>query len=81
MFDQIQLAAERDFAVRNLDRAARSYGVCVRCEESIPLRRLEAAPWAAFCVACQDAVDQDTTDEREHLTAFAEPVQLDHQAA
>ena len=47
-FDQIQLAAERDFAVTNLDRAARSlrevhealrrmddgsYGACLSCEE------------------------------------------------
>ena len=95
-FDQIQLAAERDFAVSNLDRAARglrevhaalrrmddgSYGVCLRCEDSIPPRRLEAVPWAAYCVACQDAVDQDTAGAREHSAAYAEPEQLDHQAA
>lgn len=95
-FDQIQLAAERDFAVSNLDRAARSlrevhealrrmddgsYGVCLRCEESIPARRLEAVPWAAYCVACQEAVDQDTAGETEHSVAYAEPEQPDHQAA
>ena len=95
-FDQIQLAAERDFAVTNLDRAARSlrevhkalrrmddgsYGVCLRCEESIPPRRLEAVPWAAFCVACQEAVDQNTAGETEHSVAYAEPEQPDHQAA
>ena len=95
-FDQIQLAAERDFAVTNLDRAARglrevhaalrrmddgSYGVCLRCEESIPPRRMEAVPWAAFCVGCQEAVDQDTAGETEHSVAYAEPEQPDHQAA
>ena len=95
-FDQIQLAAARDFAVTNLDRAARSlrevhkalrrmddgsYGVCLRCEESIPPRRLEAVPWAAFCVACQEAVDQNTAGETEHSVAYAEPEQPDHQAA
>lgn len=95
-FDQIQLAAERDFAVSNLDRAARSlrevhealrrmddggYGVCLRCEDSIPPRRLEAVPWAAYCVACQEAVDQDTAGAREHSAAYAEPEQPDHQAA
>ena len=95
-FDQIQLAAERDFAVSNLDRAARSlrevhealrrmddgsYGVCLRCEEPIPPRRLEAVPWAAYCVACQEAVDQDTAGETEHSVAYAEPEQPDHQAA
>ena len=95
-FDQIQLAAERDFAVSNLDRAARSlrevhealrrmddgsYGVCLRCEDSIPPRRLEAVPWAAYCVACQESVDQDTAGETEHSAAYAEPEQPDHQAA
>ena len=95
-FDQIQLAAERDFAVSNLDRTARSlwevhealrrmddgsYGVCLRCEDSIPPRRLEAVPWAAYCVACQEAVDQDTAGETEHSVAYAEPEQPDHQAA
>ena len=95
-FDQIQLAAERDFAVTNLDRAARSlrevhealrrmddgsYGVCLRCEESIPPRRMEAVPWAAYCVPCQEAVDQDTAGETEHSVAYAEPEQPDHQAA
>ena len=30
------------------------YGVCLSCEEPIPGRRLDAIPWATYCVPCQD---------------------------
>lgn len=31
-----------------------SYGICQRCEEPIPLKRLHSIPWAAYCVQCQE---------------------------
>jgi DnaK suppressor protein len=30
------------------------YGVCLSCEEPIPAKRLQALPWARYCVTCQD---------------------------
>ncbi|MGH2511909.1 MAG: TraR/DksA family transcriptional regulator [Candidatus Limnocylindrales bacterium] len=33
--------------------AGGTYGACLRCGRAIPDERLEALPWAAFCVACQ----------------------------
>jgi RNA polymerase-binding transcription factor len=40
-----------------LDRlVAGDYGVCQRCEEPIPAKRLHALPWAKYCVKCQEAV-------------------------
>jgi len=60
-------------AIRNLDREASllrnvraalfrindgSYGVCLHCEEDIKPKRLEAVPWAAFCIHCQEAADR-----------------------
>ena len=30
------------------------YGVCLSCEEPIPGRRLDAIPWATYCVPCQE---------------------------
>jgi DnaK suppressor protein len=75
--DQVQLAADRELAVQNLDsnfrllrqiEAARkrirdgSYGACLRCEEPIAPKRLDALPWAAYCVRCQEIVDG--ADER-----------------
>src|SRR5580698_2093351 len=70
--DEVQLAGERELAIRNLDREASllrnvraalsrindgSYGVCMHCEEDIKPKRLEAVPWAGFCIRCQEARD------------------------
>lgn len=33
-----------------------SYGVCLECEEPISQKRLDAVPWARYCVACQEAI-------------------------
>jgi DnaK suppressor protein len=32
------------------------YGVCMECEEQISIKRLDAVPWARYCVACQEAI-------------------------
>jgi DnaK suppressor protein len=71
--DEVQLAGERELAIRNLDREASllrnvraalfrindgSYGICLHCEEEIKPKRLEAVPWAAFCIRCQEAADR-----------------------
>lgn len=40
-----------------LDRIkAGDYGICLSCEEPIPAKRLEALPWAKFCVTCQQSL-------------------------
>ena len=70
--DEVQLAGERELAIRNLDRestllrnvraalrriADGSYGTCMHCEEEISPKRLNAVPWAPFCIRCQEAAD------------------------
>lgn len=70
--DAIQLAGEREVASRNLDRdsnmlrkvgqslariADGSYGICQRCEDEISPKRLQALPWAVYCISCQEKVD------------------------
>src|SRR5204863_6546627 len=67
--DEVQLAGERELAIRNLDRdsnmlrqikralgriADGSYGICGHCEEDISPKRVNAVPWAAFCIRCQE---------------------------
>ena len=32
------------------------YGVCLECEEQISIKRLDAVPWARYCVTCQEAI-------------------------
>ena len=71
--DEVQLAGERELAIRNLDRdssllrnirgalarlADGSYGVCLHCEENIKPKRLDAVPWTRFCITCQEAWDR-----------------------
>jgi DnaK suppressor protein len=72
-FDRLQQQLNREVAIRNLDRESKllkevqaaisrlddeSFGVCLRCEEEIPEKRLKAVPWAAYCVSCQETVDK-----------------------
>ena len=32
------------------------YGICLECEEPISAKRLDAVPWAKYCVTCQEAI-------------------------
>lgn len=72
-FDRMQQRMNREVAIRNLDRESRllksvqealdrietgSFGVCLRCEEEIPERRLKAVPWASHCLGCQEKLDR-----------------------
>jgi len=71
--DEVQLAGERELAIRNLDRESNllrnvkgalvriadgSYGVCMHCEEDIKIKRLDAVPWTKYCIKCQEAADR-----------------------
>jgi DnaK suppressor protein len=31
-----------------------TYGRCIHCDDPINPRRLEAVPWAGYCIQCQD---------------------------
>ena len=39
-----------------------TYGICQECEEPISPKRLQALPWAKFCVRCQEMLGA-MTDE------------------
>ena len=47
-------------AARDRLRAS-TYGVCLRCEESIAPQRLQAIPWAPYCLSCQASVEDSPT--------------------
>lgn len=47
---------EVEQALERLD--AGGYGECSNCEEKIPGRRLQAVPWARYCVDCQEQAEQ-----------------------
>jgi DnaK suppressor protein len=68
--DQVQSSTDREITVQRLNHQTRLmhdiqsalakiedgvYGLCERCAETIPRRRLDAVPWARLCVPCQSA--------------------------
>lgn len=83
--DEVQHAAERELAIRNLDRESHlfrnvrtalrrieegTYGTCLHCEEDISPKRLNAVPWAPYCIKCQELADrsrQESTEMFEEL--------------
>jgi DnaK suppressor protein len=84
--DEVQLAGERELAIRNLDRDSNmlrqirralvrisdgSFGVCLHCEEDISPKRVNAVPWAAYCIKCQEQVDRHEIEVDENADLFA----------
>lgn len=82
--DEVNVAGERELAITRLDndsallaavRQALSrieegtFGACLRCEESINPRRLDALPWALYCLRCQEALEREAerSGRREFL--------------
>ena len=41
------------------------YGECVNCAEPIQEKRLNAVPWARYCLRCQDMKEQGLLNEDE----------------
>jgi len=39
------------------------YGNCQNCEKAINPKRLEAVPWARYCLSCQELVEKGLLDE------------------
>jgi DnaK suppressor protein len=69
--ERVVLAAQRESAVVTLDRHSQllrevkaalariddnSYGICESCEDAIKPRRLDAVPWARYCIQCQEGI-------------------------
>src|ERR1700687_5488384 len=78
--DEVQLAGERELAIRNLDRGSGllrkvraalvrvvdgSYGTCLHCDDEISPKRLKAVPWAPFCIRCQELADRHEFEASE----------------
>ena len=48
-------AGKIDEAIGKIER--NTYGECDRCGREIPIGRLDARPWALYCVECQDIIE------------------------
>jgi DnaK suppressor protein len=49
------LLAQVDSALQRLD--AGTYGICARCGQAIAVERLEALPYAIYCITCQSQIE------------------------
>lgn len=54
------------------------YGVCQRCGKQIASERLEALPWAAYCITCQEVVDREMDETGLPPYPQLEPVENPH---
>jgi len=74
--DEMVLASQRDIAIDALNRKREllsqvseallrldegHYGFCLECGTEIAERRLNALPWAALCLTCQEITDGQLT--------------------
>jgi DnaK suppressor protein len=50
----MKLLREIADALRRMEHG--NYGTCLECEEPISIKRLNAVPWARYCVTCQEAI-------------------------
>ena len=41
------------------------YGVCVNCGQEVQPKRLEAVPWARYCITCQDLQERGLLNDNE----------------
>ena len=49
-----------------LDRVeSGDFGICLACEQPIPAKRLQALPWARYCVECQETIGAIEKEEGE----------------
>jgi DnaK suppressor protein len=56
----MKLLREISDALHRIDQD--TYGICMECEEPISTKRLDAVPWARFCVTCQEAIANRIAD-------------------
>jgi DnaK suppressor protein len=45
-----------DEAIARLENGR--FGICIHCEQPIEKQRLQAVPWARYCLACQELYDR-----------------------
>lgn len=50
----MKLLREIADALHRMDQG--TYGICLECDEAITAKRLDAVPWARYCVTCQEQI-------------------------
>jgi DnaK suppressor protein len=58
-----RLLASIDEALQRIETGG--FGECVNCGEPVQEKRLEAVPWARFCLKCQDLQERGLLNPEE----------------
>jgi DnaK suppressor protein len=62
VYEKLRLVDE---ALLRIDRG--EFGICARCEQPIPEKRLRALPWARYCLPCQEVMSRlEDTEVEPH---------------
>jgi len=56
----VMLLREIEAALVRMDND--EYGTCPECDEAISMKRLQAVPWAHYCVTCQERLSEDSEE-------------------
>ncbi|HUG82173.1 MAG TPA: TraR/DksA C4-type zinc finger protein [Bryobacterales bacterium] len=56
----VTLLREIEAALIRMDND--EYGTCPECDEAISMKRLQAVPWAHYCVTCQEQLSEDSEE-------------------
>jgi hypothetical protein len=70
MDEEVKILAEIDAALGRIER--KTYGICEGSGEPIPKSRLEAIPWARYCVEYQELLEKGLVEAPEVDDSFKE---------
>ena len=63
LFREIQEALSR------MDEGA--FGMCQECDENMSLKRLQALPWARYCISCQEELAGDPEEPTRQKRSYS----------
>lgn len=68
MDSERKVIAEIDYALSRIEEG--TYGICEVGGEPIPKQRLEAIPWAKFCVGCAELLEKGIIRKEDHFNKY-----------
>lgn len=70
MDEEVKLLAEIDAALARIEK--KTYGICEGSGEPIPKSRLEAIPWARYCIAYKELLEKGLVEAPDVDDSFKE---------
>ena len=68
MDSERKVITEIDYALNRIEEG--TYGICEMGGEPIPRQRLEAIPWAKFCIGCANLLEKGVVKKEDLLNKY-----------